>query len=194
MPLSRLSFLAAALGLAWLPARAQLADSSPFLPAGVTGGGATDPSALELRGVLISPEGVRYDIYDPVKKAGTWAGVGERGHDFTIRSADSDLSRGGRVMVQAAGRTYSLTLKTAKATAIGNGQGGQAVGGAAANAGVPADEAQRLAAVAEEVRRRRQLRDQATQGGAQTPPPQQPNAAQAGDQGQGRGRRQRQGQ
>jgi len=183
---------AAVLGFAWLPARAgaQLADSSPFLPAGAAGGSSTDPSALELRGILIGPEGTRYDIYDPAKKFGTWSGVNEKGHDFMIRSADSDPTRG-RVLVQAAGRTYPLQLKSAHASAAGpGGPGLQAGANGAANV-TPADEAQRLAAVAEEVRRRRQLRDQAAQGGGQ--PPAQTNAAQSGDPGQGRGRR-RQGQ
>ncbi|HVW22001.1 MAG TPA: hypothetical protein VHC86_12375 [Opitutaceae bacterium] len=183
MSLPRLSLFAAALGLAGVPARAQLADSSPFLPAGVAGGTSTDASALELRGILVGPEGTRYDIYDPAKKSGTWAGVGERGHDFTIRSAEGDLSNGGRLVVQAAGRTYPLTLKTARASASGPVAPRGLIGAASMNGNVPADEAQRLAAVAEEVRRRRQLRDQATQGGAQ---PAETNAAQAGAPGRGR--------
>ncbi|HEX3729130.1 MAG TPA: hypothetical protein VHV47_04960 [Opitutaceae bacterium] len=191
MSCPRLCLLSAAvLGFACLAVRAgaQLADSSPFLPAGVAGGASADASALELRGILVGPEGTRYDIYDPAKKYGTWAGVNEKGHDFTIRSADPDPTRG-RILVQAAGRTYPLQLKSARASAAGLGGPGMQAGNAGAANVTPADEAQRLAAVAEEVRRRRQLRDQAAQGGGQPPA----NAAQAGDEGQGRGRR-RQGQ
>jgi hypothetical protein len=188
MPHPRLCLFAAVIGLAGLTARAQLADSSPFLPAGVAGGTSTDASQLELRGILVGPEGTRYDIYDPVKKSGTWSGLNERGHDFTIRSADPDPAHG-RIIVQAAGRTYPLTLKSAKAAAMGPGGPGIAAGPGVANGTsvTPADEAARLAAVAEEVRRRRQLRDQAAQGGGAPAPD--GNAAQSGDQGQGRGRR-----
>jgi hypothetical protein len=184
------------LGLAAVRAQAQLADASPFLAAGVTGasgGGSADSTDLELRGIMTTPEGARFDIFDPVKKSGTWSAVNERGHDFMIKSADLARSR---VLVQAAGRMIPLSLKTAKVGVItpegrgpGNGQGGQ---GAAV---APADEAARLAAVAEEVRRRRQLRDQAAQGGAQAAPTPPADQSQSQDQGQGRRRnRQNQGQ
>src|SRR4029077_19903607 len=76
---SRGFFLLAAAGLSLLPlarASAQLVDTSPFMaPGGAGPNGGTDPNALELRGIMSTPEGTRYCIYDPVKKAGAWAGV-----------------------------------------------------------------------------------------------------------------------
>ena len=84
------------------------------------------------------------------------------------------------VTVQSEGRTVRLTLHAFKMAALGAGgapgaPGGPptavAQGGAPAAAKIsPADEAARLAAVADAVRARRQMREQAAQGGDQAAP------------------------
>jgi hypothetical protein len=178
--LSRGLSLLAAAGLSLLPlarARAQLVDASPFMaPGGAAGpNGGADAGALELRGIMSTPEGTRYCIYDPVKKAGAWAGVNERGNTFMIKSADLAHQA---VTVQSEGRTVRLALRLSKmaagsasagaAGAPGNPQAAVAPnGGPAAAKPSPADEAARLQAVADAVRARRQMREQAAQGGDQ---------------------------
>jgi len=178
---SRGLFLLAAAGLSLIPlarARAQLVDTSPFMaPGGAGPNGSADPNALELRGIMSTPEGTRFCIYDPAKKAGAWAGVNERGNSFTIKAADLAHQA---VTVQSEGRTVRLTLRSYKMAALGAGgapgaPGAQpaavAQGGAPPAAKIsPADEAARLAAVADAVRARRQMREQAAQGGDQAAP------------------------
>ena len=182
-PSRGLLLLVAGIGLlAAAPARAQLVDASPFLAPGAAGGanGGADSGALELRGIMSTPAGTRYCIFDPVKKTATWAGVDERGNPFLIKSADLAHQA---VTVQSEGRITRLSLHVAKVAALGGLGGPGAPGGqgaaqppagtpnaAAAPKPTPADEAARLAAVAEAVRARRQMREQAAQGGAQAAP------------------------
>ena len=162
--------LVAAAGLGLLPvsrARAQLVDASPFVAPGAAGGanGGADSGALELRGIMSTPAGTRYCIYDPAKKASTWAGLNELGNSFTIKSVDPARQA---VTVQSEGRTVRLELHRAKIAALGGAAGaipaGAAPAATAAPKPTPADEAARLAAVAEAVRARRQMREQAAQG------------------------------
>jgi hypothetical protein len=175
VPLPRGFILLAAAALSLLPAglaRAQLVDASPFLAPGASAGpnGGAENGALELRGIMSTPAGTRYCIYDPGKKVGTWVGVNERGNSFMIKSADLAHQA---VTVQSEGRTLRLMLQVSKVSALG---GPGVMGAPAAQPqpngapGVapkptPADEAARLAAVAEAVRARRQMREQAAQGG-----------------------------
>jgi len=170
----RRTILLAVIGLGLLPvarAGAQLVDTSPFLGAGSASGpnGGPDSTALELRGIMSTPAGTRYCIYDPVKKAGAWVGLNERGSSFMIKSADPGHEA---VTVQSEGRTMRLVLHAAKVAALGAGAPGAPPGaGGPPNAAPaapkpsPADEAARLAAVADAVRARRQMREQAAQGG-----------------------------
>jgi hypothetical protein len=168
--------LLAAAGLGLLPAAragAQLVDTSPFMAPGTGGGpnGGAEAGALELRGIMSTPAGMRYYIFnpDPLKKSGAWVGVNERGNSFTIKSADLAHQM---VTVQSEGRTLRLQLHLAKVSALGgpgfapNGPAGTP-NAADASRPSPADEAARLAAVADAVRARRQMREQAAQGGGQ---------------------------
>lgn len=138
-------------------ARAQ-GDRSPFLPPSVqenASGAAAGPNGIELRGIMSTAEGVKYNIYDPAKKSSVWVGVNEPGNGFVIKSGDVNRDT---VTVLAGGQQQVLALKQAKtATAAMNGlpQGGAVL------RPTPADEAARLQAVADEVRRRRLLREQA---------------------------------
>jgi hypothetical protein len=151
---------------------AQVAETSPFLPPGSTSGpnGSGESAALELRGIMTTPDGTRFCIYDPVKKTGIWSGLNERGNPFVIKSADLTHAT---VMVQSEGHTLRLELHQARVSALApTGAFGQMVDAAGPVSASPADQAQRLAAVAEEVRRRRELRNQqAQQGGNGAPGP-----------------------
>ena len=182
MAILRRSFIIYAAGacLGLLPAgraRAQVAETSPFLPPGAAAGanGAAESAMLELRGIMTTAAGTRFCIYDPVKKSGIWSGLNERGNPFVIKAADLAHQT---VTVQSEGRSLKLTLRAARVAALGPAGApgvmppGQPADGAVAPAS-PADQAQRLAAVAEEVRRRRELRNQQAQqqAGAQRPAP-----------------------
>ena len=171
----------AGLGLALWPAARARAQApigpSPFLPPGVSGsaGGAGDDSGtLQLRGIMSTPQGPRYCIYDPTRKASMWSAVDEPGFDFVVRSGDPSRRT---VLVESGGRTVRLELQEAKigASAVLSGpaialsQFGRRGNGAALS---PAEEAARLQAVAEEVRRRREQREQnALEQGGGGPPP-----------------------
>lgn len=160
------------------PAGAQLASTSPFLPAPGAGGvGAPTPGApLEYRGMLEGKDGALYRIVDPSKKIGAYVRLNERepNLDFVVKqhdgSGDNDT-----VVVEQAGRTFTLPLRSAKVVSSGApGQGfvppppqatnmPPAIVNSVVVNPTPADEQRRLEAVAAEVARRRALREQATQ-------------------------------
>ncbi len=175
-PLRRILPLLVA-GLSLLPASraaAQLVDSSPFMAPGAAASapGTVDSGALELRGIMSTPDGTRYCIYDPAKKSGTWVGVNERGNAFVVRQADPQHQA---VVVQADGRTVRLVLRTSKVAALNTAAGPGGLNGTSGPGGLaerpsPAEEAARLQAVAEAVRARRQMREQAAQGNSGVAP------------------------
>jgi len=129
---------------------------SPFLPPNVSGSsGAVDPNAMQLRGIMSTSTGVKYNIYDPGKKSSVWVGVNEAGNGFLIKSADVQKDA---VTMSANGQVITLELQKGHVqTPAANGvpQGGAVL------KPTPADEQLRLQAVADEVRRRRLLREQA---------------------------------
>jgi hypothetical protein len=110
---------------------------------------------MQLRGIMSTASGMKYNIYDPAKKSSVWVGVNESGNGFLIKSADTKRDA---VTMSANGQQVTLQLKEAKVqTPAANGvpQGGAVL------RPTPADEQTRLQAVADEVRRRRLLREQA---------------------------------
>jgi hypothetical protein len=157
-----------------LPLRAQqLSASSPFLPAGsaATGpGGSTPGGAIELRGEMSTSEGMQFCIYDTTKKVSTWVKENEKGNDFLVKAHDANNDS---VTVAYQGRTMFLRLKETKVASSGlaaaptlnNGMVGQPL---------PADDAQKIQAIAAEVARRRMLREQDLQkaNAPGAPPPQ----------------------
>ncbi|MFZ1055268.1 MAG: hypothetical protein WAN79_06305 [Opitutaceae bacterium] len=154
--------LAAALGS---QARADLAASSPFLPANAQAPGASGgPSGpIELRGIMPIPDGgSAYLIYDVEKKKSAWVGLSEGGHAFMVKSADP---KGDSVTVDYQGRVLKLTLHTAKVASVGAAAAGPAtaISSTVVVNPSPADEQRRLDAVAQEVRRRRMERERAAQ-------------------------------
>src|ERR1700704_797697 len=86
----------ASLGLMALGIRgwAQLAATSPFLPAQTGGATPTANAPLEYRGFMEIPdEGIRYRIYDPARKASVWVKLNEKNADFpgmVVKQYDGD--------------------------------------------------------------------------------------------------------
>jgi hypothetical protein len=167
---------AAALMLAGSALRADLAATSPFLPANVAAAGAANSPAgpIELRGISSTSDGTAFCIYDTAKKKDTWVGLNETGYDFVVKSSDPASDS---ISVQYQGRTMKLTLRTSKVAS--SGVASQAivtpnmVGPPAELNPTPADEQRRLDAVAQEVRRRKLEREKAVlnaQNGANQPP------------------------
>jgi|GEM_PF-1262209 len=155
-----------------LPLRAATdsAESSPFLPPAVAGAPAmaTPGAPIELRGVMTTPEGLLFSIYDPTKKSAAWLGLNETGHNYVVRQHQL-VGGNDQVTVDYMGSSLTLSLKAAK---IALGQPTNFFppgGGSQPNPSLtqsvvlnptPADQAARLQAVAEEVQRRRALRQQ----------------------------------
>lgn len=166
-PSMKAFFLATAAAALLTSAAHADAIRSPFLPPNApTGGsaGTTDPNAMELRGIMVTPEGTKYNIFDPGSKHSVWAGVNEQGNGFLIKSADTAKDE---VTIAANGSQQTLSLKEAKVlTPAANGV---PMGGAVLRP-TPEDEQRRLQAVADEVRRRRLLREQAAQAQASGQP------------------------
>jgi hypothetical protein len=160
---------------------AQSQNVSPFLPPNAAGGAAGnrgDAGGLELRGIMTTAQGTRYCIYDPAKKTSSWVAANQIGSGFVVQSFDS---KNDTVIVNQDGRRLTLALREAKiAVGVGPSIAGPSVAGGIN--GQPAllgsmpnpvlrptaeDEQKRLQAIAEEVRRRRLLREQGAQ--ADTP-------------------------
>jgi hypothetical protein len=163
--------------------RADLAAASPFLPSNMAGtaaaGGPTEP--VELRGIMSTPQGTAYCIYDTAKKTSAWVGLNESGNDFVVKSADPASDA---VTVALQGRDIKLVLRTSKVSSAGSGSAFPPPGNPALASSVvvnptPGDEQRRLDAVASEVRRRRQEREKAAQnlqnGAPGAPAPTVPN-------------------
>jgi hypothetical protein len=188
---------------------------SPFLPpsASATAATVTEGAPIELHGIMATPEGLRFSIFDPSKKSANWVRVNERGLPYVVRQY-SVVDGSDQVKVDYQGSTLTLGLKTAKiaamTTAQPQGGPGQFGGGPGLNRGgpnavtqsvvvnpSPADEAARLQAVVDAVAARRAARNQAVQQPANGQVPQNlapANVNQPGQPGQGRQRQPRQQQ
>ena len=147
--------------------RAQSSDDSPFLPPNSANGGAGSKAdaGLELRGIMSTNEGLRYCIYDSTTKTSKWVAANESGQPFVVQDFDKGHDT---VTVTHDGRRLTLALREAKVGSGGgrlNGQPAPPIGMPVVLRPTPEDEQRRLQAIAEEVRRRRLLREQAQQGG-----------------------------
>ncbi len=156
---------------------AQLAASSPFMPASAAATGAvTEGAPIELRGVMDTGAGMSFCIFDPARKTSVWSRLNEKDHDFLVKSYDAVNEM---VTVEHGGRTLTLGLRAVKVASSGQAMapaplptpGLPAAPNAVTQSVVlnptPADEQRRLEAVATEVRRRRALREQASIQAAQ---------------------------
>lgn len=139
-----------------------LVKNSPFSPAAAGTTSATAETMLEFRGVLVDRGETFFSLYDPASRASMWVGLKEPGNPFVVQSYDADKAV---ATVEFQGRTLTLALKQAK-VAVGAAAPTVAPGATAPPNAAPraqTDEASRLAAVADEIRRRRALRAQAVQ-------------------------------
>lgn len=136
-----------------------LVARSPFAPAGPSAAAAGQ--ALEFRGTFVDAGERFFSIVDPATRRAEWVGLNEPGRSFVVRSYDPQRET---VVVEHQGRTLDLKLPSARIGALP--AAAQAVAGQppaarpAVNAGETRTDAQRLAQVAEEIRRRRALRQQ----------------------------------
>lgn len=159
---------------------AQGADVSPFVTPAASGaqGQAPDGTSYELRGITASGDSSRFCIFDPARKASQWVELNEPGHPFLVKSAD--IPHDTVTILTADGRLLVLVLREAKVASLNQGfspipptalpPGAPPGALAAANmvvAPTPEDNQRRLQAIADEVRRRRLLREQAVQAASQ---------------------------
>jgi hypothetical protein len=103
------SIVSAALTVA-SAALAGVSTESPFAPRGLLANAANN-SPIELRGITSDEQGMRFAIYDPVKKDGAWVRLDEMGQPYVIRSYDAATNR---VIVDYQGRTQTLALAEPK--------------------------------------------------------------------------------
>jgi hypothetical protein len=171
-------FLIAGFAFAFaLPADAQIAAKSPFMPPqGAATTGPTAGAPLEYRGYLETSDGMLFRIYDPSKKASTWVKVNERNPDFDVLAKQYDGAQK-TLTIEYQGKTLTLAERESKVVSSGAAAAAipppvhpplqtnvsPAVTQAVVLNPTPADEQRRLDAVAAEVARRRALREQATQ-------------------------------
>jgi hypothetical protein len=144
-------------------AGAQDADGSPFLPSPAAGASAAaENQSLELHGIMPTSDGVRFCIYDSVKKTSKWVGLNDAGAGdaFVVKSADPNADT---VSVLSGGRLMTLVMRKPKVDSsfVANFGAGLPPGVSVVLNPTAADEQRRLQAIAQEVRRRRLLREQA---------------------------------
>jgi hypothetical protein len=88
-----------------------LARQSPFCR-GVAGESDVQGTpSLELRGIMSTPEGTLYCIYDPGKKSSVWASADDTGNAFLVKSGKPSLDE---VTLDVEGRAVTLRLRNAK--------------------------------------------------------------------------------
>jgi hypothetical protein len=174
--------LVVATGRAATPATDSLSgllQNSPFGTPATTTATPEAAKALEFRGVFVDRGEAFFSLYDSSTRVSRWVGLKEEGNPFVVRSYDAAK---GEVQVDYQGRTLTLGLKQARVVASVAPPvpaAGPAPPPAAAGvtpalaAGSQPDEAVRLAQIAEEIRRRRALRQQTLQAQppGQTAPP-----------------------
>jgi hypothetical protein len=128
---------------------------------------------IELRGVMATPDGMRFAIYEPATQKGNWVKKDETGFPYVVRNYDPDRMT---ASVEYQGRVQALVMKEAKfdgtvvAMAPAAGAARPGVPGAApAVSNNAAEEQKRLEQVANEVRRRRAARQAAMENAQQQP-------------------------
>ena len=176
-------------------AGAQLSSKSPFMaPSGAGAGAApTAGASLEFIGYYEDRDGVFFRVREVASKKGIWARLNERNEEFGLIVKKHDVEEK-TLTVDHQGKILTLAERAAKIAASGPSMQPMpppmpstvptAVTQAVVRNPTPADEANRLNAVASEVARRRALRVQAEQTVNQpaapqmAPPPTSPPAMQ----------------
>lgn len=164
------------------PSLQNLITNSPFGTAAAANVNGLPTGPLEFRGTFVDGGERFFSLLDPATRRSEWVGLNEAGRAFTVKSYDAEREV---IIVDFQGRTHDLKLHAARISALPPVQMNNTPPPANANAARPAvgpgpstSEAQRLAQVAEEIRRRRALRQQAQQGAVSGPAPGPPTPAQ----------------
>ena len=164
-----------------------LLQNSPFGNPGAAGGGTRPDATLEFRGVLLDRGEPFFSLYETSSHSSLWVGLNEPGNPFKVQGYDRDK---GTVTVEYQSRTLTLPLKQAKIVALtpvlpagpnpnmpGNSSGPMPTGTPGTGgpqpmvgSGSPSEDAARLSAIADEIRRRRALRQQSPQPAPQGGP------------------------
>ena len=171
-------------------AGAQPASASPFMPPSAANASAPTAGApIEFRGFMETGEGLRFRLYDPARKSGSWVKLNERDPTLDVVAKQFNPTPDSETLVvEHQGRTLTLAQRVSKVVSSGSAVQNMpppppvmtnvppAVTQSVVVNPTPADEARRLEAVASEVARRRALREQASQqmGQAQPMPAPQP--------------------
>lgn len=156
------------------PALDSLVKNSPFGSAASPGAPGMESGALEFRGMIVDNGEPLFSFFETANRQSQWVKLNETGAPYTVQSYDPESQS---VKVLYRNQPLTLTLKRAQiivqaappmVTPAPGATGPSPT--AVVNPSAPsADEAARLAQVAEEIRRRRALR---SQGNAPIPQPQ----------------------
>lgn len=147
------------------PALESLVKNSPFGSAAAPAVAGAESGQLEFRGVMVDKGETFFSLFEPSTRQSLWVGLNESGAHYTVQSYDSTTQT---VKVLYRNQPLSLTLKRAQVIvqnpppvqSVAPGANPAPGGAQVVGAPSPADEAARLAQVAEEIRRRRALRAQ----------------------------------
>lgn len=136
----------------------------------------TENAAVEFRGMIATKDGVLFGLYDRTKNIGAWVGQDDASAEFKVSGYDEAADT---VTVEYQGQRLTLPLSSAKVGSaapsplpVVRNNGSQGGGRVNAVPGSRVDDRRRLESVAAEVRRRRALRQAASNNG--TPPAAQP--------------------
>lgn len=151
---------------------AELVKNSPFGAPPAASAPAAENQPLEFRGVFADGGEYFFSIYDPAERRSHWVGLAEPGLPFRIRAYDPGTQA---VVAEYQGRQLTLALKKAPVAAapatLAAAPAPPSVQPVLAATASPPEEAARLAAIAAEIRRRRELRQKPQ---AMEPPADQP--------------------
>jgi hypothetical protein len=178
--------IAAMLALATGLRAVELPATSPFLPASAVPAApapAVDAGGIELRGVMQTPLGPLFSIYNTARRKSAFVGLNETGSwgpgvgSFVVRSY-RQVGEQDQVTIEYQGRASTLVTKKSK---VGVTARGGANAANPANAVAPAltqtvtlnptpeSEALRMQAVTDEIARRREARAQGDAAGGAAP-------------------------
>jgi hypothetical protein len=99
---------------------------SPFLPPSNGGPVAAAPEAtpFELHGVMTTPEGTRFSIFNVTRKSSSWVMLNQPGPDYTVK-AHRLVDGNDQVTIDYQGNSYTLALKSSKISAAPSAPMGQ---------------------------------------------------------------------
>ena len=142
------------------PGLPSLVANSPFGSAAVSGPTAS-AAPLEFRGTFLDGGERFFSVLDPSTRRAEWVGLNEPGRAFTVKAFNAEQES---ITVDFQGRPLELKLHSVRISAAPAVAAAPAPGPTPPTQALPSTgEAQRLAQVAEEIRRRRALRQQAQQ-------------------------------